>query len=205
VVIPAEGRDRIGCLANQVKPTRSLVQDLNEDIKEIQHLGNHGEESSQKITELEALCKHKKDATTKLKEEKVNLVGMFQSHDEVIMEIVDEFGLNYMGENNDDEDEDDNDGGETTTPPATVPPLAIMPPVDTPKVIIVEEEDNPMEMVPEQEAPEELEIIASDVEPKPPQPRLYTMLMRDYEESPSRMMDDLDDSDHPTEAEYDMN
>jgi hypothetical protein len=104
VVIPAEGRDRIGCLANQVKPTRSLVQDLNEDIKEIQHLGNHGEESSQKITELEALCKHKKDATTKLKEEKVNLVGMFQSHDEVIMEIVDEFGLNYMGENNDDED-----------------------------------------------------------------------------------------------------
>jgi hypothetical protein len=48
VVIPAEGRDHIGCLANQVKPTRSLVQDLNEDIKEIQHLGNHGEESCQK-------------------------------------------------------------------------------------------------------------------------------------------------------------
>jgi hypothetical protein len=30
------------------------------------------------------------------------------------------------------------------------------------------------------------------------------MLMRDYEESPSRMMDDLDDLDDPTEAYSDM-
>jgi hypothetical protein len=29
--------------------------------------------------------------------------------------------------------------------------------------------------------------------------------MRDYEERPSRMMDDLDDLDDPTKAEYDMN
>jgi hypothetical protein len=29
--------------------------------------------------------------------------------------------------------------------------------------------------------------------------------MRDYEESPSRMMDDLDDLDDPTEASSDMN
>jgi hypothetical protein len=29
--------------------------------------------------------------------------------------------------------------------------------------------------------------------------------MRDYEESPSRMMDDLDDFDDLTEADYDVN
>jgi hypothetical protein len=34
-------------------------------------------------------------------------------------------------------------------------------------VIIVEEEENPVEMVPEQEVPEELEIIAPEVEPEP--------------------------------------
>jgi hypothetical protein len=28
--------------------------------------------------------------------------------------------------------------------------------------------------------------------------------MRDYEESPSRMMDDLDDLDDPIEADYDV-
>jgi hypothetical protein len=30
------------------------------------------------------------------------------------------------------------------------------------------------------------------------------MLMRDYEESPSRMMDDLDDLDDPTETDNDV-
>jgi hypothetical protein len=29
-----------------------------------------------------------------------------------------------------------------------------------------------------------MEIIAPEAEPKPSQPRLYTVLMRDYEESP---------------------
>jgi hypothetical protein len=40
-----------------------------------------------------------------------------------------------------------------------------------------------------------------DEEPKPSQPRLFTILMRDHEESPSRMYDDLDD---PTIANYDV-
>jgi hypothetical protein len=39
-------------------------------------LGEHGEEASQKITELEALCKKKEDAAKKPKEEKANLEGM---------------------------------------------------------------------------------------------------------------------------------
>jgi hypothetical protein len=47
----------IGCFANQVKLTHALVWDLDEAIKEVYLLGEHEEESSQKIIELEALCK----------------------------------------------------------------------------------------------------------------------------------------------------
>jgi hypothetical protein len=57
----------------------------------------------------------------------------------------------------------------------------------------------------EQEAPEELEIITSEAEPEPSHRLLYNMLVRDYEDSPSRMMDDLDDLDDPTKADYNMN
>jgi hypothetical protein len=59
-------------------------------------------------------------------------------------------------------------------------------------------------MVPEQEAPMAHEVNLADVEPELSQPRLYRTLMRDYEESPSKMMDDLDDLDDPTEASSDM-
>jgi hypothetical protein len=50
----------------------------------------------------------------KLKEEKTTLEGMIQSHDEPIMEMAKEYGLNHMGENNDDEDDDDE--GNTIAP-----------------------------------------------------------------------------------------
>jgi hypothetical protein len=66
------------------------------------------------------------------------------------------------------------------------------------------EEEDPEEMVLDQEAPEELEIIMLEEEPEPLQPCLFTTLMRDYEESTLRMFDDLDDLDDPTEADYDM-
>jgi hypothetical protein len=39
-------------------------------------LGEHKEESSQKITQLEALCKRVREDTQKLKEEKTTLEGM---------------------------------------------------------------------------------------------------------------------------------
>jgi phage gp45-like len=55
VVMPAGDRNHIGCFADQVKLTRALVQDLGEAIKEVKLLEEHEEESSQKITELEAL------------------------------------------------------------------------------------------------------------------------------------------------------
>jgi hypothetical protein len=44
-------------------------------MKEIQQLGNHGEEVSRRITKPEALCKQK-DAAKKLKEKKATLEGM---------------------------------------------------------------------------------------------------------------------------------
>jgi hypothetical protein len=65
-------------------------------------------------------------------------------------------------------------------------------------------EEDPIEMVPEQEAPVAHEVILAGPEPELPQPHLYCTLMRDYEESPPRMMDDLDDLDDPTEASSNM-
>jgi hypothetical protein len=52
----------------------------------------------------------------------------------------------------------------------------------------------------EQEFPEALEVILPDEEPEPLQPRLFTKLMRDHEESPSRENDALD---NPTLDDYD--
>jgi hypothetical protein len=134
-------------------------------------------------------------------------VGMVESHDELIMEIADEIGLNHMGEDaiNEEDDEDDDDEGNVVAPPATVvPPSTPVPPAATTEVITVNEED-PMEMVPEQEAPKMHGVILADVEPELPQPRLFNMIMRDYEESPSRVMDDLhdlDDLDDLIEVDY---
>jgi hypothetical protein len=62
-VMPVGDRDHIGCFADQVMLTHALVRDLDEAIKEVRLLGEHEEESSQKITKLETLCKRlRKDA-----------------------------------------------------------------------------------------------------------------------------------------------
>jgi hypothetical protein len=57
VVLPTRDRDYIGCFANQVKITCALVRDLDQAIKEVKLLGEHGEEARWKIMKLEALCK----------------------------------------------------------------------------------------------------------------------------------------------------
>jgi hypothetical protein len=88
-------------------------------------LGEHEEESRQKITELEALCKRLREDAQKLREEKTTMEGMIQSRDELILEMAKVYGLNYMGENDDDEDEDDDDEGNAIAPPA--PSSAAMP------------------------------------------------------------------------------
>jgi chromosome segregation ATPase len=102
-MITAGDHDHIRCIADQVKLTRALIQDLNKAIKEVNQLGEHEEESSQKITELDALCKRLREDTQKLREEKTTLEGMIQSHDELILEMAEEYGFNRMGENDDDE------------------------------------------------------------------------------------------------------
>jgi hypothetical protein len=122
VVMPVGDHDHIGCFTDQVKLTHALVRDLDEAIKEVNLLGEHEEESSQRITELEALCKRLREDAQKLKEEKTTLDGMIQSHNELIMEMAEEYGLNRMGENDDDEDDnDDDDEGNAIAPPAPAP------------------------------------------------------------------------------------
>jgi hypothetical protein len=61
-----------------------------------------------------------------------------------------------------------------------------------------------MEMVPKREDLVVHEVILVDAKPELPQPHLYRTLMTDNEESLSRMMDNLDDLDDPTEADYDV-
>jgi hypothetical protein len=66
-----------------------------------------------------------REDTLKLNEEKSTLEGMIQSRDELIMEMVEEYGLNRIGQNDDDEDEDEDNEGNTVTHPA--PALAAVP------------------------------------------------------------------------------
>jgi chromosome segregation ATPase len=100
-MMPAGDRDHIGCFIDQVKLTQALVRDLDEAVKKVNLLGEHEEESSQKITELEAICKRLREDTQRLREERTTLEGMIQSRDELILEMAKEYGLNRVGENND--------------------------------------------------------------------------------------------------------
>jgi hypothetical protein len=85
-------------------------------------------------------------------------------------------------------------------------------PAAMPEEIINEEAH--VEIVPKLEAPVAHEVILVDAESEPPQPRLFNMIMRDYEESPPRMvngpheldnLDDLDDlDDDPNDGRSDM-
>jgi hypothetical protein len=104
VILPVGGHDHMGCFTDQVKLTRALVRNLDEAVKEVKLLGEPEEESGQKVTELEALCKKLRDDTQRLEEEKTTLEGMVESRDELLMEIARETGLDRMGE--DDEEEE---------------------------------------------------------------------------------------------------
>jgi hypothetical protein len=124
-VLPTGDHDHIGCFTDQVKLTCAMVQDLDEAVKEVKLLGEHEEESTLKIMEPDALCKKLREDTQKLKEEKATLEKMVKSHNELIMEIAKEIGLDYMGEDAEDkeEDEDANNGGDATVPPVSAPLL----------------------------------------------------------------------------------
>jgi hypothetical protein len=147
------------------------------------------------------LCKKSREDSQRLEEEKATLEGMAKSCVDLLMEISRETGLDPMGEDDEDEDEDADDGEDAIAPLATVPP-APTPPAATPEEI---DNECPMEMITEQEALVPHEVILADAEPEMPQPCLYHALMRDYEESPPRMMKDLDDlDDDPNEGRSNM-
>jgi hypothetical protein len=138
-----------------------------------------------------------------LEEGKATLEGMVESHDELLMEIARETGLDHMGEEDEDEEdeEDTDDREDAATPPVVVPP----PPASHAAAPEEVDDEGPMEMIPEQEAPVPPEVILADAEPEMPQLCLYHALMRDYEENPLRMKDDFDDlDDHPNEGRSDM-
>ncbi len=191
VILPAGGHDHMGCFTDQVKLTRALVQNLDEAVKEVKLLGEHGEESSRKITELEALCQRLRDDTQRLEEEKATLEEMVESRDELLMEIARETGLDRMDEGEGGEEEETNDVGDVAAPPAAAPP----PPA--PPAVVPEEihEEGPMEAIPEQEDPMPHEVATTEAESETPQHHLYHALMRDYEEDPLRLEDDFDDLD----------
>jgi hypothetical protein len=144
-----------------------------------------------------------------LKKENLTMELIVQSCDELILEIDSEIRLDRIGEddNKDKDDDDNDDGGDTAAPPTTAPLPAAAPPADaTPATtaleLDVEEEEEDLELlILEREPPKALEVTLPDEEPEPSQPHLFTVLMRDHEESPSRMCDDLD---NPTLADYDV-
>jgi hypothetical protein len=181
----------MGCFTDHVKLTRVMVQNLDEAVKEVKLLGEHGEESSRKITELGALCQRMRDDTQRLEEVKATLEEMVESHDELLMEIARETELDRVDEGEEGEEEETDNEGDVTTPPATAPP----PPA--PPAIIPEEihEEGPMETIPEQEDLKPHEVATTEVESETPQHHLYHALMRDYEEDPLRLEDDFDDLD----------
>jgi hypothetical protein len=115
---------------------------------------------------------------------------MVESHDELLMEIARETGLDRMGED-EEKEEDANDGGDAAAPPAAAPPPSTAP-AAVPEEI---NEEGPMEAIPEQEVPMLHEVIMAEAEPEIPQLHLYRALMRDYKENPLRLEDDFDDLD----------
>jgi hypothetical protein len=156
---------------------------------------------SQKITELEALCKKLREDTQRLEEEKATLEEMVESHYELLMEITRE--TDRMGEDEDEEEEEEDadDGGDAAAPPAATPP-PLAPPAAVPEEI---NEEGRMEAIAEQEASIQHEVILADAEPVIPQLRLYHALLRDYEENPLRLEEDFDDQDDdPSEDHSDM-
>jgi chromosome segregation ATPase len=203
MILPARGHDRMGCFTDQVKLTDALVRDLDEAIKEIKLLGEHEEESRQKIIELEALCKKLREDTHRLEEEKATLEEMVESRDELLTEIAREMGLDRMCEDEDEEEEEEDadDGGDAAAPPAAAPP-PLGPPAIVPEEI---DEECPVEAILEQEASMLQEVVLADAKPEMPRLRLYHALMRDYEEHPLRMEDDFDDlDDDPNEGRSNM-
>jgi hypothetical protein len=134
-----------------------------------------------------------------LEEEKATLEEMVESHNELLMEIARETGLDRMGE--EEEEEDADDGGDAASPPTAAPPPPTAPAAVSKEI----NEEGPMEAIPEQEVLMPHEVIMAEAESEIPQLRLYRAVMRDYEENPLRLEDDFDDlDDYPSGDCFDV-
>jgi hypothetical protein len=99
---------------------------------------------------------------------------MVESHDELLMEIAWETGLDRMDEDEEGDEEETDDEGDVAAPPAAAPP-PLAPPAVVPEEI---HEEGPMEAIPEQEDLKPHEVTTTEVESETPQHRLYHALMR---------------------------
>jgi hypothetical protein len=96
-----------------------------------------------------------------LEDEKATLEEMVESHDELLMKIARETGLDHMGEDEDEEEEEEDadDRGDVTAPPAAAPP----PPVPPATMHVEINEEGSMEAIPEQEVPMPHEVVMAEV------------------------------------------
>jgi hypothetical protein len=99
VVLPAEGRDRIGCFADQVKLTHALVRDLDNAMKRSNGLATLEDHRGWGLTQATYQCRWEAN------EGEAKLEGIIQSRDQLIMKMADEYGLNHMGEDYNDDDD----------------------------------------------------------------------------------------------------
>jgi hypothetical protein len=129
------------------------------------------------------------------------LEGMVESRDELLLEITRETGLDHMGEGEEEEEEDTDDGGDAAAPPVVAPP----PRRPLLSCLKRSTKRGPMEAIPEQEVLTPHDVVLAEAEPDIPQLHLYRALMRDYEENPLRLEDDIDDlNDYPSGGRYDV-
>jgi hypothetical protein len=150
----------------------STSGDIREAYKwlKLLHRGENVVESRRKITELEALFQKLREDTQRLEELKATLEEIVESRIEMLIEIARETRLNCMGEDEDEEEEgeDADDGGLAATPPAVAPP-PLVPPTTVPEE---NDKEGPVDVIPEQEAPMQHEVVLADAEPEMSQLRL---------------------------------
>jgi hypothetical protein len=89
---------------------------------------------------------------------------MVESHDELLMEIARETGLDRMDEDEEGEEEETDDEGDVATPPAAAPPPPAPPAVVSKEI----HEEGPMETISEQEDLVPHEVATTEVESETP-------------------------------------
>jgi hypothetical protein len=139
----------------------------------IHHFCDQEREAKSRIEDQETLCKQQEQGITKLQPGNMNLELGMKSREELIKEMANQLGLDGLSG-----DDDEGDAAGTIHE-------------DVAKARNdAHEEEDPEMLIPEHEFHEALEVILPEEDLESPseplQPILFTQLMRDYDESPSR-------------------